>query len=163
MIKSSSSKTASSADLSSSKLPMRVGKSSSVDSSSETKGAEKVHWAALEPIESQPVPVPMHRSSDLLRAEEGELDEEAERAAFQAAVMDWRRGAPSEPSAAPGERTLSARPRRSVVEENSLPSDGAEPDGGKVWRNPFGDAVLDEEREHQVGWAAVMLQSPLML
>lgn len=86
-------------------------------------------------------------------ADAGNFDEEAERRAFQEAVMEWRRGGATTEK---GIKTLSVR----KSSENRDSDFTVEDDG--MWNNPFApnsatnNDILDEEAERQAFQAAVM-------
>jgi hypothetical protein len=113
--------------------------------------ATKVHWSQLEPLSANPV---TGGELPINGADPGHLDEEAERRAFQEAVMEWRKGGATTEK---GIKTLSIRGG----------SSGDGDDG--MWNNPFAnpapsdlmgdqgdDDALDEEAERRAFQAAVM-------
>jgi hypothetical protein len=107
----------------------------------------KVHWSHLEPLSTNPV-----HGGDL-PINGADLDEEAERRAFQEAVMDWRRGGSTNER---GIKTLSISGRDT----------GGVGEGEGMWNNPFAPSasnhqtlsgdVLDEEAERRAFQEAVM-------
>ena len=73
-------------------MGMGMGEARDAGSSSNTAGVKK-HWSHVEPISSYEV---TGDGQMMVNPGDGALDEEAERRAFQEAVMEWRRGAAEE-------------------------------------------------------------------
>jgi hypothetical protein len=78
-----------------------------------------------------------------MQAQSDVLDEEAERRAFQAAVMDWRRGPVN---TAPAAKHAASASTGMAVRAPASPPRAAASDGGGAMLN----GALDEEREHAV-------------
>ena len=114
-----------------------------------------MHWSELELLSNDSSRV--SDKSAVTRLSDGALDEDAERAAFQAAVMEWRRAgkASSQPvlddspkldKDAEVERVLYAGRRSFKAEEDDDESSSS-------WRDPFSShevAGVDEAKEHEV-------------
>jgi hypothetical protein len=135
----------------------------------------KVHWSELEPLVDREGPKSPRQISVNLLEDDDVIDEEAERAAFQAAVMDWRRGNNNPARAGDAEvRKVDEKKserkdkvmevsKRIDVRKKELDETGGESDPN-LWRNPFpakedktGDkgkglaqGTLDEAKEHEV-------------
>ena len=132
------------------------GRSSKAEDDLPPAGGAKVHWSELELLSND-----SSRVSDkpaAIRLSDGALDEDAERAAFQAAVMEWRRA-----GKAPTQSVLDDSPKLdkdAEVEERvlyagrrSLKAEEDDDEARSSWRDPFSsheEAGVDEAKEHEV-------------
>ena len=133
----------------------RVAKQSSMPPDRDSK----VHWSALDELSvgSRSALEPPGSAS----LGDGSFDEEAERAAFQAAVMEWRRAGQSSEQVARSPRPLTEKREGADVVDKVVyasrrlsPVAASAEEGDDAWRNPFEyrqEGVLDEAKEHEVG------------
>ena len=146
------------------------------------RGAERVHWSHLAPLQQQPAS-PTRGSGGQGASStsgsgaaaggsllDGEFDEEGERAAFQAALLAWRRGGKAAAAVAAAAAAGTAATSVSEANKRAEGGGGVNSDGG-LWVNPFAiaeppsplpavsclaDGEYDEAREAAAFQAAVM-------
>lgn len=138
-------------------------KASKAEEKTPPSEAPKVHWSELELLLTD-----ASRASEkpaVTRLGDGALDEDAERAAFQAAVMEWRMaGNPSgqhlvdelqrgDGGKEVAERVMYAGRRSSAMADEEVDS---------AWHDPFhsrDEAEIDEAKEHEVAIISISHKS----